>query len=185
MVLNLLKKLLFIVVWMVLIFDLTLAYYYFINAYWIEMFVENPLILVHSWGVSDTIGTFLIIIVSFGVYWLAYKTWFPKMKPNNLTTFRKSITVITVFVSLCNILFMFIILLTEHFRKHWNIGEWIEREGIFLTVAYFTGEILILLILIAFQIGLSHLTYRAWVSKSQENDTLITPLSPAPPTPTA
>ena len=157
MINNIFRKLLFIIIWMFLIFDLVLAYYYFINAYWIEIFVKNPeFIHVHSWKTGDTMGMFLVIIISLGIYWLAYKTWFPQMRPKNLPAFRKSITTITGFVLLCNIFFIYSVLITEHFQNHWNVYEWMENDGLFLTVAYFTGEIIILAVLIAFQTGIRH-----------------------------
>jgi len=168
---NIFKKLLFFVVWLILIFDLTLAYWMFFNAYWIEVFVKSPdlgIAYVHSWGTGDTVGLFLIIVISGGIYWLACKTWFPKMKPKNLKAFRKSITVITGFVVLCNMFFIYNVLITSHFQKHWNIREMMEIDGIFLALAYLIGEILILMIIIAFQVGLGYLTYKAWISKTNQ-----------------
>jgi len=165
MVRDIFRKLLFISTCLVLMLNLYLLYDMFFHAEWLVIFGENHrLIHVHSWENSDMVEIVLIIIVSSGIYWLAYKTWFPKMKPKESIVFRKSITVITGFVVLLNILFIYNVL----FHKHWDISEMMEYDGIFLTVAYFTGEILILTVLIAFQTGLGILTYRAWVTKPRQ-----------------
>ena len=164
------RKLLFIIVWLVLIFDLYFAYDMFFHPDWMVIFGGySEFRHVHSWGSSDMIGTFLIIIVSIAIYWLAYRIWFPKMKPINLITFRKSITWIIGFVVLYDIFFIQNML----FYGPWPTGEDKELWGSVPVVLFWAGEILILLTLIVFQIGLGILTYRAWAHKSQDADAPI------------
>jgi len=165
MMLKFFRIVLFILVWLTLIVDLSCAYYYFFNTYWLEIFAnDSEFIHVHSWRISDTFGIFVLVIVSSVIYWLAYKTWLHKTKPEGLKAVRRSIAAISGFVALCNIIFILCVL----FFWSWPSAEKLEILEDFPIVWFWVGEMLILIILAVFQIGLGYLTYKAWFPKSPQ-----------------
>jgi len=168
---NIYRKSLLVIVCLTIIFDLYFAFWMFFNTHWLEIFYKNSesnIDYVHSWYIGDTIGVFLIIIVSCGIYWLAYKTWFPKIKPVDLKVLRISITGITGFIVIYDIIFIYHIL----FYNTWPTSEMLAELVDFPIAVYWVGEILILVILIAFQVGLGYLTYKTWFLKSHQPQTL-------------
>jgi len=153
---------------MVLMCDLHMAFYFFFNVYWID-FIEGPadieVATVFTW--MDGIGLFLIISLSVGLGFLTYRSWVPKEKLVNLKAIRTPTTIISGLVFMYDLFFIYNTL----FHKGWPATEEGEALEGFPFVSYWVGEILILLILIAFQTGLGILTYRAWVTKPRQPQT--------------
>ena len=163
-----------------------MAFYFFINVYWIEIFGfgDGPgnlkIISVFSW--MDTLGISMIIILSTGLGFLTYRSWVPKRKIIDLKPIRTPITIISGLVFIYDLFFIYNAL----FHMSWPTNGKFEEMGVnYPLISFWVGEILILLILITFQIGLGRLTYRAWVSKSQDINKPMEPSYSAPHTPSA
>jgi uncharacterized membrane protein len=90
----------------------------------------------------------------------------PREKTVNLCTIRKPIIVISGLVFLYDLFFIY----NSLFHKRWPTAEKMkELGGTYPIVSFWIGTILILLILIAFQVGLGYLTYKAWAAKSHQS----------------
>jgi len=156
-----------------LMHDLFIAFSYFINVYWISVITISHedggiglgVISVFPWG--DALFIFLMLLLSTGLGFLAYRAWIPKEKVASLTAIRKPIAIISVLVFIYDLFFIYNTL----FHKGWPATKEGEALEGFPFISYWVGEILILLILITFQTGLGILTYRAWVSKPRQPQT--------------
>jgi len=168
----------------VLICDLWITAISFFDAIWIEIFGfgDGPgnlkIMSVFTW--MDALGISMIIILSTGLGFLTYRSWVPKRKIIDLKTIRTPITIISGLVFIYDLFFIYNVL----FHMSWPTAGKIEETGVdYPIMSFLVGEILILLILITFQIGLGRLTYRAWVSKSQDINKLMEPSYSSNPTP--
>jgi len=156
---------------LVLMCDLYIAFYFFFNVYWIEIvgIGDGPtgvkIRTVFTW--QDVLGIPLIIILSIGLGFLTYRFWIPKEKNFNLKPIRTPITVISGLILVYDYFFIYNLIFHYSFPTAENMGELIW--GKYPIVSFWIGTVLILTILIAFQIGLGYLTYKAWSSKSHQS----------------
>jgi len=146
----------------VLMFDLYFAYIEFFHIPWIGYDEDHKVVTFFTW--DDALGTLLIIILSAGLGYLTYRAWIPKEKIICLKPIRTPITIISGLVFAYDLFFIYAL-----FDRFYPTAETMEEiEGSYPIISYWVGTILILAILIAFQIGLGYLTYKAWASKSRE-----------------
>jgi hypothetical protein len=165
---------------LVLICDLYFAYYIFETVLWSDVLVGlgDPAanIFEFAWTWSDTLNLCVILGFTIGLFLLTYRLWIPKSKAADLSVIRKPITTSTSIVFIYDVFFVYYMLV----EKSWP-WEWPEEEigENFPFVAYWSIEITILIILIAFNVGLGYLTYKAWWPKSPKTTASdIKPTSP-------
>jgi len=155
----------------VLMYALWCAYIEFFDVFWIDFDEDYKVVTVFTWGHALEIS--LIIILSAGLGYLTYRYWIPKAKKNSLKPIRKPITIISGLVFVYDLFFI-----RALFDRFWPTAKTIEEiRGInpgatYPIMSYWIGTILILAILIAFQVGLGYLTYKAWFSKSHQPQTV-------------
>jgi len=167
---TLIKILLTIIFLVVLICDLWFAFMSFFEVYWIEIvgIGDGPTGIkvntVIAWG--DVLGIFLIIIISAGLGFLTYRYWIPKENNFNLNPIRTPITIICGLVFVYDLFFIYNIMFHYSLPTAKNMGELVWRN--YPIISFWLGTTLILVILIAFQVGLGYLTYKAWISKTNQ-----------------
>jgi hypothetical protein len=160
-----------IIFMMVLVCDLWIAFISFFNVHWIEIIGigDGPTSIkvktVFTWG--DGLAISLIIILSAGLGFLTYRSWIPKKKNYNLKPIRTPITIILGLIFLYDYFFIYNIMFHYSLPNAESMGELVW--GNYPIISYWIGTILILAILIAFQVGLGYLTYKAWSSKSHQS----------------
>ena len=146
----------FILAYLVLIYGLYYIYSLFFRGYWVDIIYKPPesMEFVHTWKAGDTLELIIVIIVFIGVSIIAYKTWLnDTIRPSFM---RKQIVIVSITVFLYDIFFAYNMIA----HKSWFWDD--EVDVNFPIMSYWIGESTILLILIAFQIGLGFLIYRAW-----------------------